>query len=137
MGIEERVSKLVLPLGMTLNSKRFCSMHMGDHRHHDLSDLWCGILNDELHLYCILGCACLLWQMPWFPGAGLVSLAIVVPQMNLPIESIALFAGVEWFVGMLRTILNVTADTTTALIVAKTEDAIDYDIFNHGIIQEV
>lgn len=71
------------------------------------------------------------------PGAGLVSLAIVVPQMNLPIESIALFAGVEWFVGMLRTILNVTADTTTALIVAKTEDAIDYDIFSHGIIQEV
>lgn len=67
----------------------------------------------------------------------MVSLAIVVPQMNLPIESIALFAGVEWFVGMLRTILNVTADTTTALIVAKTEDAIDYDIFSHGIIQEV
>ncbi len=50
--------------------------------------------------------------------------------MGLPIESIALFAGVDWFVGMLRTILNVDSDTTTALIVAKSENELDYDIFN-------
>ena len=63
------------------------------------------------------------------PGAGLVSLAIIVPQMGLPIDAIALFAGVEWFVGMLRTILNVDSDTFTALIIAKSENEIDYDVY--------
>jgi len=64
------------------------------------------------------------------PGAGLVSLAIIVPQMGLPIESIALFAGVEWFVGMLRTILNVAADVFTAILVANDENEINHEIFN-------
>ena len=56
------------------------------------------------------------------PGAGLVSLAIIVPQLGLPIESIALFAGVEWFVGMLRTITNVNSDVFSAIIVDKMSD---------------
>ena len=63
-------------------------------------------------------------------GAGLVSLAIVVPQLGLPIESIAIFAGVEWFVGMLRTILNVNSDVYSAMIIAKSADELDYQIFN-------
>ena len=64
------------------------------------------------------------------PGAGLVSLAIIVPQLGLPIESIAIFAGVEWFVGMLRTFLNVNSDVYSAILVARSENEIDYEIFN-------
>ena len=66
------------------------------------------------------------------PGAGLVSLAIIVPQMGLPIESIAIFGGVEWLVGMLRTILNVNSDVYSAILVAKSVDEIDYEIFSRG-----
>jgi Na+/H+-dicarboxylate symporter len=67
------------------------------------------------------------------PGAGLVSLASIVPQMGMPLESIALFAGVERFVGMLRTILNVNSDGYTAILVAKGADEIDDDAFyGHG-----
>lgn len=67
------------------------------------------------------------------PGAGLVSLAIVVPTMGLPLESIALFMGVDWFVGMLRTILNVDSDAFTALIVAKSEKELNYSVFKGGM----
>jgi len=45
--------------------------------------------------------------------------------MGLPLESIALFAGVEIFVGMLRTILNVDGDALASMIVAKSENMID------------
>ena len=65
------------------------------------------------------------------PGAGLVSLSIVIPQMGLPVESIAIFAGVEWFVGMLRTILNVNSDTFCALLVAQSEHQIDRTVLEH------
>lgn len=134
LGIEERVSKLVLPLGMTLNSNG-SAMHMAI-TVITISQIYGVEYSMTNYIYIAFLAALASLANAVVPGAGLVSLAIVVPQMNLPIESIALFAGVEWFVGMLRTILNVTADTTTALIVAKTEDAIDYDIFSHGIIQE-
>ena len=68
--------------------------------------------------------------MQLFRELGLVSLAIVVPQLGLPSRVIAIFAGVEWFVGMLRTILNVNSDVYSAMIIAKSADELDYQIFN-------
>lgn len=128
LGIHDRVAKLVLPLGMTLNSNG-SAMHMAI-TVITIAQIY-GVdygVGDYIYIAFLAALASLANAV--VPGAGLVSLAIVVPQMNLPIESIALFAGVEWFVGMLRTILNVSADATTAFIVAKTEDAIDYEVFN-------
>lgn len=128
MGIQDRVAKLVLPLGMTLNSNG-SAMHMAI-TIVTIAQIY-GVqyqLGDYLYIAFLAALASLANAV--VPGAGLVSLTIVIPQMNLPVESIALFAGVEWFVGMLRTILNVTADATTAFIVAKTENALDYKIFN-------
>ena len=128
LGIHDRVAKLVLPLGMTLNSNG-SAMHMAI-TVVTIAQIY-GVdygVGDYIYIAFLAALASLANAV--VPGAGLVSLAIVVPQMNLPIESIALFAGVEWFVGMLRTILNVSADATTAFIVAKTEDAIDYEVFN-------
>lgn len=56
------------------------------------------------------------------PGASIVSLAIIFPQMGIPLEAVALFAGVDYFVGMIRTILNVDSDVFTAMLVAKSVD---------------
>lgn len=128
LGINDRVSKLVLPLGMTLNSNG-SAMHMAI-TIVTIAQIYGVEYNAGNYIYIAILAALASLANAVVPGAGLVSLSIVVPQMNLPIESIALFAGVEWFVGMLRTILNVTADATTAFIVARTENAIDYDVFN-------
>ncbi|WP_251006173.1 dicarboxylate/amino acid:cation symporter [Carnobacterium sp. ISL-102] len=128
LGVSDRIAKLVLPLGMSLNSNG-SSMHMAI-TIVTIAQIY-GVtygMSDFVYIVILSTMASLANAV--VPGAGLVSLTIVIPSMGLPIESIALFAGVDWFVGMLRTILNVDSDTTTALIVAKSENELDYDIFN-------
>lgn len=127
LGIRDSIVKLVLPLGMSLNSN-------GSAMHMSLTILtiaqMSGIHYSLQELCFVAGLATLAsLANAVVPGAGLVSLTIVVPQMGLPIESIALFAGVEWFVGMLRTILNVDSDIFSALIVAKSEKALDTSVY--------
>ncbi|SCZ79606.1 dicarboxylate/amino acid:cation symporter [Acidaminobacter hydrogenoformans] len=120
--ISERINKLVLPLGMSLNSNG-SAMHMAI-TVVTISQFWDVEYSIATYFY-IAGLAMILsLANAVVPGAGLVSLAIILPQMNLPLESIAFFAGVEWFVGMLRTILNVDSDVFTALLVAKSENEI-------------
>lgn len=63
------------------------------------------------------------------PGASLVSMTMVVPQLGLPMESIAIFAGLEYPTGALRTILNVDGDVYTALMVSASEGKLRHDIF--------
>jgi proton glutamate symport protein len=127
LGIGEKVTKLVLPLGMTLNSNG-SAMHMA-FTIVTISQIYGVTYSGAQYLYIAALATLVSLANAVVPGAGLVSLAIIVPQMGLPIEAIALFAGVEWFVGMLRTILNVDSDTFTALIIAKSENEIDYDVY--------
>jgi len=54
----------------------------------------------------------------------------------LPTESIALLAGIDWFSGMFRTVLNVDADATIAMILAYDEKELDYSIFNEEKVKE-
>lgn len=128
IGISKRVSRLINPLGMSLNS-------------------------DGLALYLALAC---LTVAQFFgvemsiqqqfvvvimstlatlgtvvvPGGGLVALAIVLPTIGLPIEGVALLSGIDWFSGMFRTTLNVIDDVLVALIVAKQEGEFDRAIFD-------
>ena len=64
------------------------------------------------------------------PGVGLVTLALVLQQVGLPVEGIALIIGVDRLLDMLRTALNVTGDSVVSCVVAKSEDAIDANVFN-------
>lgn len=117
LGIRKKVVDIVLPMGVSLNSNG-SAMHMA------LTVVTISQLYSiEFDLFTILYLGILATFVSLanavVPGAGLVSLAIIVPQLGLPIESIALFAGVEWFVGMLRTITNVNSDVFSALFVDK------------------
>lgn len=58
------------------------------------------------------------------PGVGLVTLTLVLQQVGLPIEGIALVLGVDRFLDMSRTCVNVTGDAIITCIVAKSEKAI-------------
>src|SRR5690606_39836303 len=64
------------------------------------------------------------------PGAGLIMLAIVLQQVGLPVEGIALIIGVERLIDMLRTAVNVTGDCVVTCVVARSEDALDVEVFN-------
>lgn len=63
------------------------------------------------------------------PGVGLVTLALVLQQVGLPVEGIALIIGVDRILDMLRTAVNVTGDSAVSCIVANSEKAIDKTVF--------
>ena len=53
------------------------------------------------------------------PGAGIVMLTMVLTSVGLPIEGIALVAGVDRIFDMGRTTLNITGDASCAIIVSN------------------
>ncbi|HAS6190707.1 TPA: cation:dicarboxylase symporter family transporter [Vibrio vulnificus] len=63
------------------------------------------------------------------PGVGLVMLAMVLNQVGLPLEGIALIMGVDRLLDMIRTAVNITGDACVSVIVAKSEGALDLDRF--------
>lgn len=128
LGISKIITNLVLPLGMSLNSNG-SAMHMAI-TVMTIAQMY-QVPFDFLQMVTVAVTATFIsLANAVVLGAGLVSLAIIVPQMGLPLESIAVFAGVEWFVGMLRTILNVNSDVYSAILVAKSVNEIDYTRFN-------
>ena len=56
------------------------------------------------------------------PGAGMVMLAMVLQSVNIPVEGIALVAGIDRVFDMGRTTINITGDAACAVIVSKMED---------------
>ena len=55
------------------------------------------------------------------PGSGLVMLTIVLNAVNLPLETIALLAGIDRILNMARVIPNIVGDAAVAVVVAKSE----------------
>ncbi|GLX80911.1 dicarboxylate/amino acid:cation symporter [Thalassotalea eurytherma] len=64
------------------------------------------------------------------PGVGLIMLAMVLNQVGLPVEGIALIIGVDRLLDMTRTAVNVTGDSMVTMVVAKSEGHLNEDIFN-------
>lgn len=63
------------------------------------------------------------------PGAGMIMLAMVLSAIGLPLEGIALIAGVDRILDMFRTTVNIVGDASCAVVVAGTEDEIDRTVF--------
>ena len=63
------------------------------------------------------------------PGVGLITLSLVLQQAGLPVEGIALIIGVDRLLDMVRTAVNVTGDVTVSVIVAKSEQQLDEEVY--------
>ena len=63
------------------------------------------------------------------PGVGLIMLAMILTQVTLPVEGIALILGIDRILDMLRTAVNITGDTACAICVAESEK-------KHGLTNE-
>ena len=55
------------------------------------------------------------------PGVGLIMLGMVLNQVGLPLEGIAIVMGVDRFLDMLRTSVNVSGDAMVSLIINESE----------------
>ena len=63
-------------------------------------------------------------------GAGLIMSTLVFTQIGIPLEVIALIAGVDRVLDMIRTSINVVGDSTTALMVSRMEGELGSEPFN-------
>ncbi|MED1019675.1 dicarboxylate/amino acid:cation symporter [Bacillus mycoides] len=61
------------------------------------------------------------------PGVGLVMLTMVLNQVNLPVEGIALIIGIDRILDMSRTAVNISGDAICAMIVANSEEKYNTD----------
>ena len=63
------------------------------------------------------------------PGVGLIMLAMVLRQVNLPVEGIGLVIGVDRLLDMARTAVNVSGDAAVTCVVAKSEGLFSPEVF--------
>lgn len=128
IGLKKSVADLVLPLGVPLNSN-------GSALHMAVTAVFVSQMYDmEFAGSALITVAFIAWMLSLAnavaPGASLISLTMLIPALGLPMDAIAILGGLEYVVAAIRTTLNVNSDVFCALLVARSEDAIDYDVFN-------
>lgn len=128
LGISPKVANFSIPLGATVNMDGTCIFLT-------ITSLFlakaCGItipLSSVISMFITivllsLGC-------PGIPGAGVVCLSVVLNSLNIPLEAIGLILAVNPIFDMLLTMSNTTGDVTASLIVAKSEDLLDLEVYN-------
>ncbi len=120
LGAKKDVASFVLPLGATINMdgtaiyQGVCAIFIATCYGIDLT------LPQMLTI--VLTATLASIGTAGVPGAGMVMLAMVLQSVGLPVEGIALVAGVDRIFDMGRTVVNITGDSACAIIVSKLED---------------
>ena len=63
------------------------------------------------------------------PGVGLIMLTMVLTQVGLPVEGVALIIGIDRLLDMMRTSVNITGDSMVSILTSKSEKCFDEKIF--------
>ncbi|HIF9108688.1 TPA: dicarboxylate/amino acid:cation symporter [Photobacterium damselae] len=134
MGVNNKIASFTVPLGATINMDGTAIMQgvatafIAQAFNIDLtmSDYLAVIMTATLASIGTAG----------VPGVGLIMLAMVLNQVGLPVEGIALIMGVDRLLDMIRTAVNITGDTVVTCIVAKTEGELDLDRFHDPLAGE-
>ena len=64
------------------------------------------------------------------PGSGLIMTTIVFTQVGIPLEAVALIAGIDRILDMMRTSINVVGDAAAAVVVTKLEGDLGADPYD-------
>lgn len=123
MKVSKGVASFVLPLGATINMdgtaiyQGVCALFVAQAFGLDLTsaDYITIILTGTLASIGTAG----------VPGAGLIMLSLVLTTVGLPIEGIAIIAGIDRILDMARTTVNVCGDMMVSVLVAKSENELD------------
>ena len=126
LGVSEKISSFVLPLGATINMdgtalyQGVCALFLAQVYGIDLStgQMMTIILTATLGSIGTAG----------VPGAGFIMLTLVLQSVGLPLEGLVLIAGIDRILDMARTTVNVIGDAAAAVFVASSEKEIDYQV---------
>ena len=119
LGASREVASFVLPLGATINMdgtaiyQGVCSVF--------IASCFGITLTFPQMLTIVLTATLASIGTAGVPGAGMVMLAMVLSSVGLPVEGIALVAGVDRIFDMGRTTVNITGDASCAIIVSAME----------------
>ena len=128
MGVDNKIASFTLPLGATLNMDGTAIMQ-------GVATVFIAqVFGIELSImdYATVVVTATLASIgtAGVPGVGLIMLAMVLNQVGLPVEGIALIIGVDRMLDMIRTAVNVTGDAVATVIIAKSEGEFNEQIFN-------
>jgi Na+/H+-dicarboxylate symporter len=120
LGISEKISSFVLPLGATINMDG-TALYQGVAAIFIAQVYGIGLgFIDQLTIVLMATLASI--GAAGVPGVGIITLAMVLETIGVPIEGIALILGVDRLLDMCRTVVNITGDSTCALIIEKSEN---------------
>jgi Na+/H+-dicarboxylate symporter len=127
VGVKNEVASFVVPLGATINMDGTAIMQ-------GVATVFIaqayGIpLEFTDYLMVILTATMASIGTAGVPGVGLIMLTMVLTQVGLPAEGIAMIIGVDRLLDMMRTVVNITGDGTVATIVGRSEGKLDLEVF--------
>ena len=128
LGVDNSIASFSVPLGATINMdgtaimQGVATVFIAQYFHVDL------VFTD--YLMVILTATMASVGTAAVPGVGLIMLTMVLTQVGLPVEGIALIIGVDRLLDMTRTAVNVAGDATVATIVAHSEKKLDRSVLD-------
>lgn len=123
LGVRKEISSFVLPLGATINMDGV-AIYLG------VTSVFiatsCGMdLSAQQYIAIIISSTIASIGTPGIPGGSLALMAMVFASAGIPIEGVAIAAGIDRLVDMARTTMSITGDASCAVIMerfAKKED---------------
>ena len=128
LGVKNSVASFTVPLGATINMDGTAIMQGVATVF--IAQVFAVDLSLSDYLMVILTATLASIGTAGVPGVGLIMLAMVLQQVGLPVEGIALIIGVDRLLDMTRTSVNVTGDAMVSCIVGKSEGAFDKSVFD-------
>jgi Na+/H+-dicarboxylate symporter len=128
LGVGKSVSSFTLPLGATINMDGTAIMQGVATVF--IAQVYAVDLTLGDYVMVVLTATLASVGTAGVPGVGLIMLAMVLQQVGLPVDGIALIIGVDRLLDMTRTAVNITGDCTVACIIAKSEGELDQAKFD-------
>lgn len=119
LGVSEEISSFVLPLGATINMDG-TALYQGVAAFF-IAEVYGLDLTLGQQLTVVLTATLASIGAAGVPGIGIITLAMVLQAINVPLEGIALILGVDRILDMLRTTVNITGDLSASVVVAASE----------------
>ena len=135
LGVDNSVASFVLPLGATINMDGTAIMQGVATAF--IAQAYGIDLSFTDYLMVILTATLASVGTAGVPGVGLIMLSMVLTQVGLPVEGVALIIGVDRLLDMLRTSVNVAGDSMVATLISKGEGLFDRDIFEETSDEQV
>lgn len=134
LGISKNIANFVLPLGSTVNMNGAAIFQA-------MSALFIAQayeinMSTQSILAIVVTATLSAIGAAGVPGTGFMMLSVVVSAAGLPIEGLALLAGIDRIREMASTVLNILGDAVCALYVAKVEGELDIRQYNHKELVE-